>query len=98
MITLYIYKCVWGRDIRQEEVSKVKGKAIRSRFKKRNNLVIIIDGEDAEELKEQLLLEVRKISRKKELGYYITPAENVSLNMVQEFANFSLQISAVNRG
>lgn len=73
---------------------EIRGKSIRTKEKKKNNVVIIVSGEDAEEIKEELLLVARKINRKKELGFYITPVEAASLETVQEFAGFSLKISA----
>ena len=73
---------------------EIRGKSIRTKEKKKNNVVIIVSGEDAEEIKEELLLVVRKMNRKKELGFYITPVEVASLEMVQKFAGFSLKISA----
>ncbi len=73
----------------------MKGRAIRTKGKKKNNVVIIISGEegDVKEIKEKLLLEVRKLRRKKELGFYITPVKAASFETIQEFADFSLQIS-----
>ena len=75
-------------------VREIKGKSIRTKEKKKNNVVIIVSGKDAEEIKEELLLVVRKMTRTKELGFYITPVEAASLETVQEFAGFSLKISA----
>lgn len=73
----------------------MKAKTIRTKEKKKNNIVIIINGEDAKEIKEKLLLEVKKLARKKELGYYIALKEAVSLETIQKFCDFSLQISVI---
>lgn len=70
-------------------------KAIRTNKKKRNNVVIIIDAQDCDEMetiKKDLLLSVRRVARKQEVGYYITPVQNASLETIQDFANFSLKI------
>lgn len=74
---------------------KVMGR--RSKERKKNNVVIIIEGEEAEEIREELHLAIRKMARKKELGYYITPVETASLDAIQEFANFRLKISTADR-
>lgn len=84
-----------GKPMETKGVREMKGRAIRSKEKKKNNVVIIISGEegDVEEIKEKLLLEVRKLRRKKELGFYIAPVKVASFEAIQEFADFSLQIS-----
>lgn len=75
--------------------------AIRTKTKKRNNVVILINAEDKDELKaikEEFLLTARKAARKQELGFYITPIEMASFETIQDFSDFSLKISARNRG
>ncbi|MCM1090579.1 MAG: hypothetical protein NC092_04510 [Butyrivibrio sp.] len=81
---------------RLEGEETMKERSVRTAKKKKNNIVIIASGEDADEIKEALLPVVRNISRRKELGYYITPTERASLETIQEFADFSLKISAGN--
>lgn len=79
---------------------RVKMEAIRSKEKKKNNIVILINAEDSEELaaiKSEFLSSTRKAARKRELGFYITPVEKASFETIQDFANFSLEISAGNR-
>lgn len=74
-------------------------KAIRTKKKKKNNVVILISAEDSKELaaiKKEFLSSARKAARKQELGYYITPVETASLKVIQDFADFSLKISAGN--
>lgn len=76
-------------------------KAIKTKKKKRNNVVILINAEDKEELqaiKKEFLLTARKAARKLELGFYITPVEKASFETIQDFGDFSLKISARNRG
>jgi len=76
-------------------------KAIKSKEKKRNNIVILINAENEEELeaiKKEFLLATRKAARKRELGFYITPVETASFETIQNFGDFSLKISARNRG
>ena len=87
---------IWNLQSRRKGGERVEGRSIRSKEKKKSNVVIIVSGEDAEEIKEELLHIVRKMRRKKELGYYITPVELASLETVQKFADFSLKISTVN--
>lgn len=75
-------------------------RAIRTNKKKKNNVVILISAENDEELKaieEEFLLSARRAARKRELGYYIAPVEIASFESVQNFADFSLEISAGNR-
>lgn len=74
-----------------------KDKIILSRNKKKNNVVIIVTGEERHEIKEELLLALRKMGRKKELGFYIGTAEKDLFEMIQKFADFILKISARNR-
>lgn len=62
----------------------MKAKIIRTKEKKKNNIAIIINGEDAEEIKEKILFEVKKLARKKELGYYIALEEAASLDSEKE--------------
>lgn len=81
----------------QENNNSMKVRGIISKKKKKNNVVIIVSGEDAAEIQAELLLTIRQMARKKELGFYITPVEVASLKAVQEFAEFSLQISTTNR-
>ena len=76
----------------------MQGRSTRTAKKKKNNVVIIVSGEDADEIKEELLLMVRKMGRKKELGFYITPTETVSLGMILEFTDLRLKISVNNGG
>ena len=77
--------------------SPTEGMGIRTKERKKNNVVIIIEGEDAEEIKKELHLAIRKMARRRELGYYITLAEKASLDAIQEFANLRLKISTVDR-
>lgn len=81
----------------QKSTSPTRVRGIRSKQKKKSNVVIIVEGENAEEIKKELLLAVRKLARKKELGYYITPVEVASLRAIQEFADLSLEVSAEDR-
>jgi len=74
---------------------------IRTKKKKRNNVVILINAEDKDALraiKEEFLLTARKAARKQELGFYIAPIELASFEAIQDFGDFSLKISARNRG
>ncbi len=73
---------------------------IMTKNKKKNNVVILINAGDSEELKaikEEFLSSVRKMARKRELGFYITPIERASFEKIQGFADFSLEVSAGNR-
>lgn len=90
---MYFAKKKPTKNMLQENTRIKRVRSIRSKEKKKNNVVIIVSGENAEEIKEELLLSVRKMARKKELGFYITPVEVASLKAIQEFADFSLQIS-----
>lgn len=75
-------------------------KAIRTKKKKKNNIVILISAENSEELKaikKEFLFSVRRAARKRELGFYIAPVESASFETIQNFADFSLEISAGNR-
>lgn len=75
-------------------------RAIRTKKKKKNNVVILISAENDEELKaieEEFLHSARRAARKQELGYYIAPVEIASFESVQNFADFSLEISTGNR-
>lgn len=75
-------------------MENIRGKSVRTKEKKKNNVVIIVSGEDSEKIKEELLHTVRKMKRTKELGFYIAPVGIASFETVQEFAGFSLKISA----
>lgn len=75
-------------------------KAIRTRKKKKNNIVILINAENNAELKaikKEFQFLARKSARKRELGFYIAPVERASFETIQDFADFSLEISAGNR-
>ncbi len=75
-------------------------KAIRTRKKKKNNIVILIKAENNAELKaikKEFQFLTRKSARKRELGFYIAPVERASFETIKDFANFSLEISAGNR-
>lgn len=75
-------------------------KAIRTQKRKKNNIVILISAEDGKELKaikKEFLFSARRMARKRELGFYITPVEKASFETVQNFADFSLKISARDR-
>lgn len=74
-----------------------EGMGRRTKERKKTNVVIIVEGEDAEEIKKELHLAIRKMARRRELGYYITLAEKASLDAIQEFANLRLKISTVDR-
>ncbi len=79
---------------------KASKPVIRTKKKKRNNIVILISAENGEELKaikEEFLISARRTARKQELGFYIAPIESALLKIIQEFANFSLEIPAGNR-
>lgn len=74
-------------------------KAIRTKKKKKNNIVILISAENSEELKamkKEFLFSARIAARKRELGFYIAPVESASFETIQNFADFSLKISAGN--
>lgn len=69
-------------------------KAIKTKKRKKNNVVILINAEDKEELreiKEEFLISARKVSRKRELGFYIAPIEMASFEAIQNFGDFSLK-------
>lgn len=75
-------------------------KAIRTKKRKKNNIVILISAENSNELKaikKEFLFLTRRTARKQELGFYIAPIESASLKIIQKFANFSLEIPAGNR-
>lgn len=75
-------------------------KAIRTKKRKRNNIVILINAGNKEELKaikKEFLLSARRAARKRELGFYIAPVESASFETIQNFADFSLEISTGNR-
>lgn len=75
-------------------------KAIRTKEKKKNNIVILISAENSKELKaikREFLLSARRAARKRELGFYIAPVKSASFEAIQNFADFSLEISAGNR-
>ena len=83
-----------------ERNSSDKEKAIRTKKKQKNNIVILINAENNKELKaikKEFLISARKAARKRELGFYITGVEKASFETIQDFANFSLEISAGNR-
>lgn len=76
-------------------------KTIRTKKKKKNNVVILINAENKEEqktIKKEFLLMARKAARKRELGFYIAPIERASFETIQNFGDFSLKISARDRG
>lgn len=75
-------------------------KAIRTKEKKKNNIVIIISAENSKELnaiKKEFQHSARRAARKRELGFYIAPVESASFETIQNFADFGLEISAGNR-
>lgn len=75
-------------------------KAIRTKKRKKNNIVILISAENREELKaikKEFLFSARRAARKRELGFYIAPVENASFETIQNFVDFSLEISTGNR-
>lgn len=75
-------------------------KAIRTKKRKKNNIVILINAENSNELKaikKEFLFLARRIAQKRELGFYIAPVEIASFETIQNFADFSLEISAGNR-
>lgn len=75
-------------------------KAIRTKKRKKNNIVILINAGNEEELKaikKEFLLSARRATRKRELGFYIAPVESASFETIQNFADFSLKISTGNR-
>lgn len=78
-----------------------EGKGIRSKERKKNNVVIIIDAEKVEEyaeIEKELHACVQKLNRRtKELGYYITPKEMIKSVMMKKFLNFTLEVPALNR-
>lgn len=75
-------------------------KAIRTKKRKKNNIVILISAEKSNELKaikKEFLFLARKIAQKRELGFYIAPVERASFETIQDFVDFSLKISTRNR-
>ncbi|MCX4324573.1 MAG: hypothetical protein OSJ59_16640, partial [Lachnospiraceae bacterium] len=84
---------------RRQEGGESVTKAIRTKKKKKNNVVILIGAENKEELeaiKKEFLFSARRAARKRELGFYIAPVERASFETIQNFADFSLKISAGN--